>query len=399
LIPHKLGYPTLKEGAIPKGQAQVTRQSLEELIRTWRPRYLQATRKEKTLILDEFVALTGYHRKAAIRVLRKGRKPKRWDRRGPKIYTNEVKAALLEIWEVCGRICSKRLAPFLPEIVTVLEREGELKLSAETKQLLVRMSPATIDRLLQTHRPKGPRGRCTTKPGSLLKEKIPVRTFADWDNARPGFLESDLIAHCGQSVAGEYRHTLNAVDVATGWCELEVLPNRSQHAVEEALDQMRERMPFPLPGIDSDNDSAFINHNLVRYCDRVKNSFTRAREYKKNDQAHVEQRNWTAVRQLIGYERYESGEALELLRAIYADWRLYLNFFQPVRKLVAKERVGGKVRRWYDQAQTPYRRVLASPEVSEAKKERLGGIYRRLNPVALRHRIEDNLEQLWRLRE
>ena len=376
----------------------MTWQSLEELISSWRPRYLRASRKEKTLILDEFVALTGYHRKAAIRVLRKGRKPKRWDRRGrPKIYTNEVKAALLEIWEVCGQICSKRLAPFLPEIVKVLEREGELKLSAETKQLLVQMSPATIDRLLQAHRPKGPRGRCTTKPGSLLKEKIPVRTFADWDDARPGFLEIDLVAHCGRTTAGEYLHTLNAVDMATRWCELEALPNRSQHAVEEALDRMRERLPFPLLGIDSDNDSAFINHNLVRYCDRVKISFTRSREYKKNDQAHVEQKNWTAVRQLIGYDRYESAEALALFEAIYADWRLYLNFFQPVRKLVAKERVGSKVRRRYDQARTPYRRVLALPEVSEVEKERLGAVYRRLNPVALRRRIDDNLEKLWRL--
>lgn len=376
----------------------MTQASVAELVNTWRPRYLRASRKEKTKILDEFVALTGYHRKAAIRLLRKGRKPQRWDRRGrPRIYTNQVKAALIEVWEVCGQICSKRLAPFLPEIVAVLEREGELKLPPDTKRLLVRMSAATIDRLLRTHRPKGLRGRCTTKPGSLLKEKIPVRTFADWNDARPGFLEMDLVAHCGQTTAGEYLHTLNAVDVATGWCEPEALPNRSQHAVKEALDRMQKRMPFPLLGMDSDNDSAFINHNLVRYCDREKITFTRSREYKKNDQAHVEQKNWTAVRQLIGYDRYESAETLTLFEAIYTDWRLYLNFFQPVRKLMAKERVGSKVRKRYDRAQTPCQRVLASTEVDEVGKERLRELYRTLNPVALRRRIDENLEKLWRL--
>lgn len=281
----------------------------------------------------------------------------------------------------------------------MLEREGELKLPPETKRLLVRMSAATIDRLLRTHRSRGRRGKCTTKPGSLLKEKIPVRTFADWDDARPGFLEMDLVAHCGQTTAGEYLNTLNAVDMTTGWCEPEALPNRSQHAVKEALDRMRKRMPFPLLGIDSDNDSAFINANLLRYCEGEKITFTRSRPYKKNDQAHVEQKNWVVVRQLIGYDRYESAEALTLFQVIYTDWRLYLNLFQPVRKLVAKERVGSKVRKCYDRAQTPCQRVLASAEVDEAEKERLREVYQTLNPAALRHRIDENLGKLWRLHE
>ena len=378
----------------------MTGASLYELIEAWQPRYLRADRKEKTQILDEFVALTGYHRKAAIRVLRKGRKPVAWDRRGrPRQYTNEVKAALIAVWEACDRICSKRLQPFLPEIVAALERQGELRLPPHTKRRLVKMSAATIDRLLRTHRPKGRQGRCTTKPGSLLKEKIPVRTFADWDDARPGFLEMDLVAHCGESAAGEYIHTLNAVDAATGWCEPEALPHRSQQAVKEALDRMRERMPFPLLGVDSDNDSAFINHNLVRYCDREGVTFTRSREYKKNDQAHVEQKNWSVVRRLIGYRRYKSLEALRLLETIYRDWRLYVNFFQPVRKLPSKERVGCRVRKRYNEAKTPYRRVLASVDVAEAEKGHLEEIYRTLNPVALRRRIEENLEKLWGLDE
>ncbi len=226
-----------------------------------------------------------------------------------------------------------------------------------------------------------------------------MRTFADWDDARPGFLEMDLVAHCGPTTAGEYLHTLNAVDMATGWCEPEALPNRSQHAVKEALDRMRKRMPFPLRGIDSDNDSAFINANLLRYCEGEKITFTRSRPYKKNDQAHVEQKNWVVVRRLIGYDRYESAEALTLFEAIYTDWQLYLNFFQPIRKLVAKERVGSKVRKRYDRAQTPYQRVLASTEVDEVEKERLRGTYQTLNPAALRRRIDENLGKLWRLRE
>jgi len=373
----------------------MTRASIAELVESWRPRYLRASRKEKSLILDEFVALTGYHRKSAIRLLRNGRRSRAMDRRGrPRVYTPDVKAALLQVWEACGQICSKRLAPFLPEAVEVLERAGELKISPDTKRLLVRMSAATIDRLLRTHRPRRPRSRCTTKPGTLLKEKIPVRTFADWNDARPGFLEVDLVAHCGESSAGEYLHTLNAVDVATGWCELEVLPNRSQQAVREAVDRIRERLPFPLSGIDSDNDSAFINANLLRYCRKERITFTRCRPYKKNDQAHVEQKNWTAVRQLVGYKRYESKEAQELLRSIYADWRLFVNFFQPVRKLIAKERKGSRVRKVYDVAKTPFRRVLVRADVDEAEKERLRELYRTLNPVELRRRIEENLRAL-----
>ncbi len=376
----------------------MTQASIRELVESWRPRYLKADRKGKTEILNEFVALSGYHRKAAIRVLRKGYKPRSWDRRGrPRVYTPDVKAALLEVWEACGGICSKRLAPFLPELVAALKREGVLKLRPETEKLLVRMSAATIDRLLRTHRLKRPRTRCTTKPGTLLKHKIPVRTFADWDEARPGFLEMDLVAHCGESTAGEYLHTLNTVDMTTRWCELEVLPNRSQESVEEAVGRIRQRLPFPLLGIDCDNDSAFINANLLRYCEKENITFTRCRPYTKNDQAHVEQKNWTAVRQLIGYDRHESEEARKLMEAIYADWRLVVNFFQPVRKLIGKERVGSKVRKFYDRAQTPFQRVLASSWVKEEDKERLREVFSGLGVVTLRKRIEQNLEELRRL--
>ncbi len=376
----------------------MTRGGIEELVKTWRGRYVRASREQKTQILDEFVALTGYHRKSAIRLLVNGHKPKSRDRRGrPSVYTNEVKAALITVWGVCGKICSKRLVPFLPEIVDALERHGELRLTEETRHLLLKLSPATMDRLLTTHRKRHGRGRCTTKPGTLLRQSIPIRTFTEWDDAVPGFLELDLVAHCGETVAGEYLNTLNGVDIVTAWCEPVALANRSQHAVQQAINTLRRRLPFPLWGLDVDNDGMFINHNLARYCEKEKITFTRCRPYKKNDQAHIEQKNWTAVRQVVGYDRYESEEALALLGAVYEDLRLYLNFFQPVRKVVSKERTGSKVHKTFDRSRTPYRRVLSRPEVSDEVKATLQETFVLLNPVALRKRIDDNLRQLWRL--
>lgn len=376
----------------------MTQNSIRELVRAIRPRYRHAKRVEKSRILDEFLATTGYHRKHAIRLLNHSLKQQRKDRRGrPKTYTSELTSALIKISEICDRICSKRLQPFLPEMVDVLEREGELVLPKETKCLLLQMSPATIDRRLQRVRRQRQRGRSTTKPGTLLKQAIPVRTFADWDDARPGFVEIDLVAHCGDSTHGEYLNTLNVVDVPTGWSECLVLANRSQREVSAAIERLRQRLPFPLLGIDSDNDSAFINDNLFRYCKQEKITFTCSRPYKKNDQPHVEQKNWSVVRRLIGYERYESREALALFRAIYQDWRLYVNLFQPVLKLVERHRVGSKVRKRYDTARTPYQRVLESPDVSEEDKERLRQVYSTLNPVVLRRCIDENLEKLWKL--
>jgi hypothetical protein len=376
----------------------MTRSSKRELVEAIRPRYLRASKAEKTRILDEFVASTGYHRKHAIRVLKRGVKASGKKKPGKsKLYQGEVVIALTKIWAICGQICSRRLHPFLPEMVDVLERHGELKLTKQTRDLLLQMSRATMDRCLKSVRDRPRRGLSTTKPGTLLKHAIPVRTFADWDDARPGFAEIDLVAHCGDSTHGEYLNTLNVVDVATGWCECLILANRSQRQVSAAIQRLRQRLPFPLLGIDSDNDSAFINDNLYRYCKAEQITFTRSRPYKKNDQAHVEQKNWTAVRRLIGYDRYESHPALALFETIYHDWRLYVNFFQPVLKLVHKRRVGSKLIKTYDTARTPYQRVLESPDVSQDDKDRLRQLYPGLNPVALRRRIDANLDKLWRL--
>lgn len=375
----------------------MTRQSIKELIQAWRPRYLSTSRKEKTQILNELVELTGYHRKALIRLLRgKPRRKSNRKRGRPRTYTNEVKAALIELWELSGKICSKRLAPFLPELMDVLEREGELRLRPEVKELLCGISPATIDRLLTTHRPARRRRGAAPRSASQLRKRIPVSTT--WNGEKtPGYVELDLVLHCGESAKGEYLHTLNAVDIATSWCEPVVIANRSQEMVKEGLEKIRSRLPFPLLGIDSDNDRAFLNGQLVGYCKENDIVFTRCRPYRKNDQAHIEQKNWTAVRKLIGYDRYASEEALRLLREIYDDWRLLMNYFEPVRKLIGKKRVGAKVKKMYDRAKTPYQRVLDSPFVDEEAKEQLRKTYLRLNPVKLRTRMVANLEKLWKL--
>lgn len=375
----------------------MTKASKRELVLAIRLRYMRASKAEKSRILDEFVATTGYHRKYAIWLLRHGPRPKPTTRRrGHPIYGQAVKQALTQVWEISGRLCSRRLHPFLPELLEVLERQHELVLPTATKALLLRVSRATIDRLLKPARARQPRrGLSLTKPGPLLKKAIPIRTWADWDDARPGFLELDLVAHCGDAAGGEYLYTLDTVDVFTGWSECIAVPNRGQRAVFEALQLIRHRLPFPLRGIDSDNDSAFINDHLYRFTQREGILFTRSRPYKKNDQAHVEQKNWSVVRRLIGYDRYDSAQALAQMNTVYDDLRLYVNFFQPSMKLVAKQRVDTKVRKRYDSAQTPYQRVLRSPDVDDACKENLRRVYLGLNPVALRTRIDAHLKALW----
>jgi hypothetical protein len=377
----------------------MTKNARRELLKQVRPRYLKASKKEKSKILDEFVANTGYNRKYAIHLLKNGAAKKTSKKAGRKPkYGPDVNAALVTVWEASGHLCGKRLKPFMPEMVEVLEQHGELVVGPETRGLLVEMSAAAIDRHLQPARRRIPqRGRTTTKPGSLLKDAIPVRTFADWDEQRPGFVEMDLVAHCDDTTAGEYLNTLCVVDIDTRWTEMVAVLNKGQQATFEGIKTMRERLPFALLGIDSDNGSEFINGHLLRYCTAEQITFTRSRPYKKNDQAHVEQKNWTAVRQWIGYDRYESTEAYDLLQVIYSDLRLFVNFFQPVMKLVEKTRVGSTTRKKYDIAQTPYQRILASPGVDSSAKERLSDLYPTLNPVVLKHRIEANLKQLWRL--
>jgi len=377
----------------------MSQRSKREMIEAIRPRYLKANKAGKEQILDEFIATTGYHRKYAIRVLKHGSKPKGLKKQGRrKVYRGEVVDALEQIWEIYGRICSKRLHPFMPEGVQVLERCNELCLSPEIKLLLLNMSRATIDRCLKKARFIHPQhGISTTKPGSLLKKAIPIRTFTSWEDEHPGFLEIDLVAHCGETGEGQFLNTLTCTDICTGWTEPIALRRRSSQAVRDALHNMRPELPFPLKGLDSDNGSEFINELLYNYCLVEQITFTRSRPYKKNDQSYVEQKNWSVVRHTIGYDRLETDEEFELLSSIYSDLRLYINFFQPVLKLISKGRVGGKFIKTYDQAKTPYQRIMARHDISLETKARLTDLYVKLNPVVLRNSIDLKVAKLWKL--
>jgi len=376
----------------------MSQRSKKELIETIRPRYLKADKAGKEQILDELVTTAGYHRKYAIRLLKHGHPAKGHRKIGrQKVYQGEVIQALTQIWEICGRICSKRLKPFLAEITSVLERLNEIHLSDPTKALLLDMSRATIDRCLKSARFEHPHGLSTTKPGTLLKQAIPVRTYTAWDDERPGFLEIDLVAHCGETTEGQYLSTLTAVDISTGWTECLGLAQHTQIAVSQAILELRHRLPMPLLGLDSDNGSEFINDTLFRYCQAEKITFTRSRPYRKNDQAHVEQKNWSVVRHLIGYDRFETEDELALLQSIYEDLRFYVNFFQPVLKLIGKDQVDGKTKKRYDEAATPYQRLMRSPLISIETKASLCNTYMHLNPVTLRNRIDDKVAKLWKL--
>jgi len=375
--------------------------SKHELLEVVRPRYLKAKKAAKQKILDEFTSATGYHRKHAIRILKKQVQVQKHLEGKTKtyktIYRGEVVQALEQIWEIYGRICSKRLQPFLPEGIKVLERCKEIELSADTKDLLLKISSASIDRCLRPVRIKSPHGLSTTKPGSLLKKLIPVRTFTEWDEERPGFMEIDLVAHCGNTTEGQYLNTLTCTDLCTGWTDVTALQHRSQQAVSEAIQRMRQRLPFPLLGIDSDNGSEFINELLYRYCLNEKITFTRSRPYKKNDQAHVEQKNWSVVRHTVGYDRWETEQELALLESIYDDLRLYINFFQPSFKLIAKERIGNKTIKRYDTAKTPYQRILERKDISLEPKAQLMNLYVHLNPAELRRCIDLKTAKLWKI--
>jgi hypothetical protein len=385
---------------LPKG-GKVTRRSIVEYAEAVRGRYFRAGKKAKTEIVNEFVATTGMHRKAVIRLVNgRGRSSGKKKRGRPRLYGHEAMAAVRLAWEASDCLCSKRLQPFLPELASILKRCGELTVTRETDVRLCQMSPSTIDRLLRRWRGSGTgRGLSTTKPGTLLKNSIPIRTFSDWNENKPGFLEADLVAHCGESAEGFYLTTLSTVDVATGWCEPVAVWGKGQERVGGAVYYVRKQLPMPMLGLDSDNGSEFINQSLYDYCRHNGITFTRSRSYKKNDSCHVEQKNWTVIRRVIGYDRFSSKAAFKALEDIYILLRLYINFFQPVSKLVRKSRHGAKVYKLYDTAQTPYQRLLRSGVLTEDKKRELADTYGALNPVTLLKEIRRSVEHLCTLAE
>lgn len=410
------------KGLLPNLGGDVTRDvilggkfaSRLEYARAVSPRYVAASKREKGVILDEFCKTTGHHRKSAVRLLRSPPKPVRTGLGRPREYGFLTVEALRRLWEASDHLCSKRLAPFIGELVAALERHGEVVLAPEVRAQVLEMSASTMDRLLKPYRLFGLRRPYTTKrsPGAL-KARIPIRTFGEWDGVKPGSLQVDLVAHCGETTEGLYLNTLVSVDVATSgwsasssrWCECEVVFGKGKQRVGTGVHKTRQRLPFRLEEIHTDNGSEFINDFLYPWCKNEGIRFTRGRSYKKNDQgwsfgsiqAYVEQKNWSVPRRLIGYDRYTSKAAFAQMQQLYEFVRLYVNFLQPTAKLVSKERDGAKVKKKYDEARTPYQRLLASGVLDKPQAESLAKLYASLNPVKLRAQIDDALEALWKL--
>ena len=327
----------------------------DELVVALAARYASSSRKERGQILDEFAAVSGLHRKHAMRLLRAGRSDRRsGPRPGRRLYNDAIREALIVIWEASDRICGKRLRPLVPILAEAMERHGHLQLAPAIRTGLLTMSAATIDRVLRDVRDgAGVRKRRNAPPSAAIRRSVPVRTFADWNDPPPGFVEADLVAHCGPSAKGSYVQTLTLTDIATGWTECAPVLVREQRLLTEVLSTMRQRMPFALLGFDTDNDSVFMNETVKTYCEEAGLVFTRCRPYRKNDQAWVEQKNGAVVRRAVGYRRYEGLEAAAALARLYMSLRLFVNFFQPSFKLAGKVRDGAKIKKQYHPPATP----------------------------------------------
>ena len=364
-------------------------------------RYKDATRKEKTAILNEFCAVLKCHRKHAIRVLRgfkRFTKPKAKRRGKRPVYQSEaILKPLKEIWLNANLPCSKRLKAILPIwLPGYVQCFGELP--SEVSKALFKISPPTIDRLLKPIRFEfTKRGRATTKPGTLLRKQIPIKTN-QWDESRPGFLEADTVAHCGDSTAGMYANTINFVDIATGWTEQRAVWGKGETGVLEQIKDIEKTLPFPILGFDCDNGGEFLNYHLLRHFSERKQpvQFTRSRAYHKNDNAHIEQKNWTQVRQWLGYERLNNPRVVPLLNDLYTkEWRLFHNFFCPSVKLIAKKRVGSKTIKNHDVPKTPYQRVMESLHIQESVKQSLTKQLDKLNPFLLRKILDKKLNKIF----
>ncbi len=367
----------------------------KELTSALAQRYNGANRVERSRILDEFVGLTGLHRKHAMRLLRgNGQAPARRVRR--RVYEEAERNALLLLWEAGDRVCGKRLKALLPILLGSMERHGHIDFASEIRAKLLSMSAATIDRALRPIREQS--GRQRRRPAaSALRRSIPVRTSADWDDPAPGFVEADLVAHSGPSARGSFIQTLVLTDIATGWTECAPLLVREQNLLSAVLTELRKQLPFALLGLDTDNDTVFMNETLKTYCEQAAIVFTRCRPYRKNDQAFVEQKNGAVVRRMVGYRRFEGLEAAALLAQLYRSARLFVNFFQPSFKLIGKERDGARVRKSYSAPATPHQRLIADARAPDAMRARVNEIYTSLDPVALLRDIRAIQERLARL--
>jgi hypothetical protein len=377
--------------------AKVTMRTRTEIIKRYEAAYRKAGKKEKGRILDSISESTGISRSRARRILTGSgvkKQKKRKPGRAPK-YDAAFTAALEKIWVYMDFACGRRLVAGVDDMLAALQNCGEFDASEEILAKLKTVSAATADRLLARAK-KGLilKGKATTKPGTLLKKDIPIRMGNEWDDAVPGFVEIDLVAHCGESTAGDYVNTLDVTDICTGWTETAAVLNKAQIHVSNALKDIETKQPFDFKGIDSDNGSEFINHHLYRWCKKRGIVFTRSRPYKKNDNCHVEQKNWHVIRRNIGYVRYEGQAAVDAMNEYYSLLRLYSNFFLPQTKLLGKIRVGGKVRKKYDKPKTPFRRLLESKEISAETKAELQKIFASLNPAQLQRKMAAALKRL-----
>ncbi len=355
-------------------------------------RYKRSGKAQKSVILDELCATTGWHRSHARKSLAAAQRPALVPaprRSRTPTYGPEVVAALGFCWAVLGAPTGKRLAPVLTTLVSTLRRFAELDVSDETAAQLVAMSPATIDRRLAPARAAMTlRGRSHTKPGSLLKSQIPIRTWAQWDDAVPGFVEIDLVGHEGGDAVGDHAYTLTVTDIATGWTKNRSVPNKARKWVVAALADIAKVLPFPLLGVDSDNGSEFIHHHLLGWCQDRQITFTRSRPGNSNDGAHVEQKNWAVVRTIVGYHRYDTEAELLLLNKIWVLQTHLTNYFLPQQKLVSKVRNGAKVTKKYDRPTTPHQRAAASKKVSKEDTAIMNATLVDLNPAAIQRQIQ-----------
>jgi hypothetical protein len=351
-----------EEGSVEKS---LRYQARRDVLQQMAPQYRRASPAQKRMLLEAFIAATSYVPKYARWLLNHAEEVQQTHGRSHfRTYGPDVHHALFLVWHAANRICAKRLIPFLPILIEALERHEHLQISEECRRQLFAMSAATADRLLASQRKQSQRGLSTTRAGTLLKQQIPIRTFQEWNEARPGFVEADLVAHCGTDIEGGYLYTLTLTDVATGWTECLPLLYRSQETVLTAFQRARTLFPFPILGIDTDNGGEFINEVIVAYCEHEQITFTRGRPYQKRDQCFVEQKNGAIVRQVVGYDRFVGEYAYRQLTELYRALRLYANCFQPSMKLLSKQRDGKQVRCVYDPAKTPLQRLLQSGVLS-----------------------------------
>ena len=362
----------------------------QELLATIRDRYRRSSKKDKGRILDEFIAVTGHHRKHGIRLLKQSGDAgeKLSMTKGRRIYDEAVREAVIVVWEATDRICGKRLKAAIPHMVESMERHGHLDLDPGVRDRLLFASAATLDRLLKPIRPTaGSRRR--RRRGRSMGKRVPVRTYNDWNGPPPGFLEIDLVAHCGGSVSGSFIHSLVATDICTGWTEAVPLLAREQSLVVAGLEAIATQLPFPIRGIDSDNDGAFINETLITYCADRGIEFTRSRPYRSNDQAWIEQKNGAVVRRFVGHDRYSGHVAGQTMARLHAAVRLYVNFFQPSFKLIEKIRDGATTIKRYSKPATPCDRLIRHDTTGDELKAALNKYQSGLDPVLLLHTIRE----------